>query len=148
MWYFAYGSNLDTAQMIARTGWAGRDRPRRALLRGYRLVFDMSGGGQAFANIVRPGCGVQGVMYWLDLPQLDALDRHEEGYDRIVVGVETEVGPRLEAMAYVARPDRITTTERPAAEYVRRIVLGAQEHGLPAEYIRSIEAAAGISDQQ
>ncbi|HEX4610446.1 MAG TPA: gamma-glutamylcyclotransferase family protein [Urbifossiella sp.] len=147
MWYFAYGSNLGTAQMTARTGWAGGDRPGRALLRGYRLAFDMSGGGQAFANIVRPGDGVLGVLYRLDPSEMAALDRFEEGYDRVVVVVTREDGTDLEAVAYAARPDRITVTERPTAEYVRRIILGSREHGLPEEYIRSVEAAAGMSGQ-
>ena len=66
VWYFAYGSNLCTAQMAARTGvtYTGANRPRRVRLPGYRLVFNMGdGSGQAFANIMRSGDGVLGVLY-------------------------------------------------------------------------------------
>ena len=140
MWYFAYGSNLSAAQMTARTGWTGA--ARRACLHGYGVAFNMSDGGQAFANIVRPGAGVRGVLYWLEPSELARLDAFEYGYDRVVVEVECEDGARLEAVAYVARPDRTARTFRPAAEYVQRILSGAREHGLPEEYIRLVEAAA------
>ena len=147
MWYFAYGSNLNTAQMTARTGWPGTERPMRARLPGYRLAFDAGGGGRAFANVVRPGDGVLGVLYRLDARALAALDGFEEGYERVRVEVAGEDGTRLDAAAYVARPGRTTTADRPTPEYLGRVVSGAREHGLPEEYIRSVEAAAAAQGQ-
>ncbi|HEX4607701.1 MAG TPA: gamma-glutamylcyclotransferase family protein [Urbifossiella sp.] len=150
MWYFAYGSNLCTAQMAVRTGlrWAGADRPRRVYLPGYRLAFDMSdGGGRAFANIVRPGSGVLGVLYRCDPQALGSLDGFEVGYQRTRVEVRDEAGTAHEAIAYIARPGHTTVTDRPTTEYLRRIVLGARGHGLPEPYIRSIAAASGLSGE-
>ena len=147
MWYFAYGSNLCTAQMSARTGpgWTGA---RRARLPGYRLVFNMTdGSGSTYANIERPGEGVLGVLYWCTPEALEALDRYESGYDRTPVVVWDEVGGTFEAVAYIARPECRAGADPPSSEYVRRIVRGAREHGLPEHYIRSIQAAARISDQ-
>src|SRR4051812_31122785 len=112
MWYFAYGSNLSTAQMTARTGWPGTERPLRARLPGYRVAFDAGGDGQAFANVVRPGDGVLGVLYRLDPRALALLDGYEEGYERVRVEVVGEEGKRFDAVAYVARPGRTTTTDR------------------------------------
>jgi cation transport regulator ChaC len=148
MWYFAYGSNLWAAQMTARTGVSDTDRPRRVRLPGYRLAFDMSDGrGQAFANIARPGDRVLGVLYWCDWRALDSLDGSEVGYRRVRVEVRDESDTRLEAVAYAGRPWTVSAAGRPAAEYVRRIVLGAREHGLPEPYILAVEAAAGIGNR-
>lgn len=49
MWYFAYGSNLCSAQMSVRTGtiWTSVSRVPRARLPGYRLAFTMTDGSGA-----------------------------------------------------------------------------------------------------
>jgi len=143
VWYFAYGSNLCTAQMAARTGVAHAGRARRARLPGHRLAFNMRDGGSTYANVVRPGDGVSGVLYWCGRRELAALDGFEVGYERVPVEVLDEAGVRLDAVAYVARPEFVTAGDHPATAYLRRIVRGAREHGLPEEYVRVIEAAAG-----
>lgn len=62
-WYFAYGSNLSTAQMEERTGPI--TRVKRDRLRGYRIAFNKrSGDGTGKANIVPDARGiVWGVVY-------------------------------------------------------------------------------------
>ena len=144
MWYFAYGSNLLAAQMSARTGltWSDANRPRRAQLPGYRLAFNASGNGCTYANIVRPGNGVMGVLYWCTPEALALLDKYESGYDRVQIEVLDEAGARIEAVAYIARPENLTSDESPTAEYLGRIIRGAREHGLPEVDIRTMEAAA------
>ncbi|HEY1190817.1 MAG TPA: gamma-glutamylcyclotransferase [Gemmata sp.] len=102
--------------------------------------------GATFANIERPGEGVLGVLYWCSPEALDALDRYETGYDRTPVGVWDEAGETVDAVVYVARPEFRAGASPPSSEYVRRIVRGAREHGLPEHYIRSLQAAAGASD--
>ncbi|MDB5313424.1 MAG: hypothetical protein JWO38_7626 [Gemmataceae bacterium] len=147
MWYFAYGSNLCTTQMAARTGVsrAGADRSRRAQLPGYRLAFNMGdGSGWTYANIVHPGDGVLGVLYRCSRQDLEALDGFEEGYERTRVDVLDETGAKVDAVVYIARPEQITAGQRPRAEYLQRVIRGAREHGLPEQYIHSIEAAAGV----
>ncbi len=142
-WYFAYGSNLWSEQMAERTGPIPMDenRPRRAALPHYRLVFNMRGeDGQVFANIQCPGNGVLGVVYCCSPAALIRLDEYERGYERRRVLVTAENGERLEAFTYVAEPPHIVYGRRPAAEYVRRIVTGARQHGLPEVYIQEIEA--------
>jgi hypothetical protein len=135
--------------MAARTAWT-LDKaipPRRARLPGYRLAFNVGDGrGQAFANIVEPGDGVLGVLYWCSQREIEALDVFESCYDRRPVAVLDETDTRIEAVAYIARPGPLTTTDRPTAEYVHRIIRGAREHGLPEEYIRAVEVLAGVGD--
>jgi cation transport regulator ChaC len=144
-WYFAYGSNLWIDQMAARTGPMGQgdDRPRVARLQDHRLVFNMQGeGGQVYANVVRPGDGVLGVIYCCSRAALDKLDAYERGYDRQRLLVTDEDGVTLEAVVYVAKADRIARVGKPSEEYLERIVRGARQHGLPESYIREIEANA------
>lgn len=152
-WYFAYGSNLWREQMLARTGSirTGDRQPRRARLPNYRVAFNMQGGdGQVYANIVpkaelaasESGSGVLGVIYWCGPAALEKLDVFENGYDRLEVRVIDANGDEQAAVAYLARPERVTAEGRPSAAYLQKIVTGAREQGLPEEYIRAIEARA------
>jgi gamma-glutamylcyclotransferase len=142
-WYFAYGSNLWIDQMAARTGPIGQgdDRPRVARLADHRLVFNMQGDdGQVFANVERPGEGVFGVIYRCGPAALNKLDAYEWGYERRRVLVTDEGGVTLDAVAYVAKADRVTSGGKPSADYLERVVRGARQHGLPEAYVREIEA--------
>lgn len=146
-WYFAYGSNLHHAQLIARCN--GRlsesdEPPRMVRLPNYRLVFNMNGGdGEVYANIVSPGDGVLGVIYRCDAAAFERLDVYETGYDRIDMLVVDEQGRSLPAIAYVAQGANVTAARQPHAAYLQIILNGAREHGLPAEYVRQIKAIAG-----
>lgn len=144
-WYFAYGSNLWIDQMAKRTGpiAADENRPRRAALPDYQLIFNMRGEeGQVFANIHTPGKGVLGVVYRCSPEALTRLDGYERGYERRRVIVTAENGERLEAFTYIAEPPNVVYGRRPSAEYLLRIVTGARQHGLPETYIWEIEACA------
>ena len=144
-WYFAYGSNLWIDQMAKRTGplGEGENRPRRAQLSNYRLVFNMRGEcGQVFANIVSPGKGVLGVLYYCAPEALARLDEYEQGYDRARVVVTAENGEQVVAFTYIAEPAHRASGGRPSAEYLLRIVTGARQHGLPDAYISEIENEA------
>lgn len=144
-WYFAYGSNLWIDQMAARTGPIGQgdERPRVARLQDHRLVFNMQGeDGQVYANVERPGAGVIGVIYRCSPAALEKLDACEQGYERQKILVTDEGGVTLDAVAYVARADRIASVGKPSAEYLMRIVRGARQHGLPESYVRQIEVNA------
>ncbi len=145
-WYFAYGSNLHHAQLIARCNGQlskSNEPPRIVRLPNYRLAFNMDGGdGEVYANIVTPGAGVLGVIYRCDAAAFELLDVYEAGYDRIAVLVVDEQGRSLPAIAYIAHPASVTAERRPHEEYLQIILNGAREHRLPAEYLRQIEAIA------
>ena len=144
-WYFAYGSNLLSEQMVARTGpiRTGDEQPRIARLPNYHLAFNMRGDdGQFYANIVTPGNGVIGVAYRCGPEVLEKLDRCERGYERQELEVFDDRGVELRAVAYIGRPEQVTAEGRPSAAYLQKIVIGAREHGLPEEYIRALEAIA------
>jgi gamma-glutamylcyclotransferase len=144
-WYFAYGSNLLSEQMVRRTGPLGEGplRPRIAHLAGYRLVFQhLSADGPAYANIVQPGSGVIGVVYRCPLAGLDVLDRYERGYERQTLRVIDVDGQALDAIAYVITPAPPVRDGKPSGKYLEKIITGARQHGLPEGYVASILLAA------
>ncbi len=107
--YFAYGSNLDDAQMRARC--AGARVVTRAVLPNYALVF---GGfshrwGGAVASAVRAkSARVEGLLYALDAADLRALDRFEGypfAYERVVKMVLDPHGRRRRATTYLQPED-------------------------------------------
>jgi gamma-glutamylcyclotransferase len=144
-WYFAYGSNLLSDQMVARTGLIRRsnERPQIAHLPNYRLAFNALGeDGCVYANITQPGEGVFGVIYRCGQEALEKLDVYESEYERQVIAVINNVGIELRAVAYIALPEKVTKESRPGAAYLQKILTGARAQGLPEEYIRAIEATA------
>jgi gamma-glutamylcyclotransferase (GGCT)/AIG2-like uncharacterized protein YtfP len=148
--YFAYGSNLDTAQMQVRLGRVPRGTIAR--LPGYRLAFNTSDAEQKeiFANLMPDdGSSVWGVIYECDGDELKKLDEYEDvdsgHYRRGTVVVVTPAQERLEAMAYFACQDRLCAEGQPSARYSLSIVSGARKHGLPADYVHRIETLAGLT---
>jgi cation transport regulator ChaC len=147
IYYFAYGSNLWTQQMVRRIGPIDRNDewPRRASLAGYRLVFDMQGeDGNVYANIeAATESTVLGVVYRCTPEALQIMDQYESGYERRQVSVIRENGDQLEVATYVALSDRVAlVSSSPTDEYLQRIVKGATEQGLPESYINQIRLSA------
>jgi len=146
-WYFAYGSNLSMDRKQERTG-AIRNA-RLACLKGYRFAFSKGGPrGEVYANIVPSACDVVcGVVYLCNRQTMASLDIYEGvetgDYRKIAVEVETVDGELLKAEAYIAGDDFVVEGGRPSGWYLDRIVQGAKEHGLPADYVRHIEELAG-----
>ncbi|MGD8289242.1 MAG: gamma-glutamylcyclotransferase [Gemmatimonadota bacterium] len=143
---FAYGSNLDTDRMTGRVPSA--TVVGRASLVGFELRFhkqgwkDGTGKADAFA-VDHPEAVVHGIVYRVDVSELDALDVHETGYERRLV--ELSIGTRegvteLEAWVYMAVPDVIDGTLVPTGWYLDHVVRGAREHGLPPELIAWLKA--------
>ncbi len=145
-WYFAYGSNMNRAQMRSRAGQIVEEQPAR--LENYELVFNKKArGGFATANIrPAPGKTVHGVLYKIPESVFRNLDRFEsapEHYRRIEVGVTDGAGKKINAQVYIAT--KVEKGLRPAPHYLQTILDGAGEHELPAEYIAEIKAAAGAT---
>jgi cation transport regulator ChaC len=142
-WYFAYASNMSRAQMKSRAGEVFEERAGR--LENYELVFNKKArGGSATANIrPAPGQAVEGVLYKINEQAFHALDRFEgapQHYRRIEVSVLDGGGQRISAQAFIAT--KVEKGLRPAAHYLKTILDGAREHGLPEEYLQKIQAAA------
>lgn len=106
-----------------------------------RLRFDKPGGdGTGKANLVPDrSAWTWGVVWSVSGPVLDALDRFEPGYDRIERSVRFADGRERLAAVYVwsGTPRELA----PAAWYVRHLLTGAREHGLPASWRALLEEA-------
>ncbi len=143
VWYFAYGSNMQSATLRGRRGIAfQRALPGRAA--GWRLVLDkppLISVGESFANIIRdPDSQVLGVLYEIsdaDLPHIDLTEGVLIGnYQRIEIPVQAlsalDAPP---AAAFTLISDRRDETLQPSTRYMDLLIAGAEEHGLPAEYV-------------
>jgi gamma-glutamylcyclotransferase len=147
-WYFAYGSNLFVDQKVLRTG--AIRKPVRCRLPGYRFVFNKrarSGDG-VYANVVPDDSAtVWGVACLCNEAAIAELDGYEGvsggDYRHQHVGVVTDEGEALHALTYVAGDDYVCEEGRPRADYLDAILDGARHHGLPEDYVASIEALGG-----
>ncbi len=140
VWYFAYASNMSRTQVEQRAGALGEEKVAR--LDNYELNFDkVTRGGTGSANIVpADGQTVWGVLYRLSEPQLRTLDRFEgvpEHYRRSEVNVADAEGNKVGAQVYLAR--KIRKGLKPDRHYLARIIQGAEEHNLPADYIAQLK---------
>jgi gamma-glutamylcyclotransferase (GGCT)/AIG2-like uncharacterized protein YtfP len=133
-YYFAYGSNMDTAQMSDRC--SGAEFICRAKLSGYRFIIN----GPGVATIVPDRfCTVHGILWALTRADENALDDYEgvdEGlYVKVRTTVETSEGSPVSALVYVAQEK---TKGLPRVGYMERIVSAAESHGLPAAYVEEL----------
>jgi gamma-glutamylcyclotransferase len=145
-WYFAYGSNLSKGRKEERTGLIRCSL--RARLKDYRLAFNKKATkGSVYANIVsKAESEVWGVIYLCDPEAMAELDRLEGvmggHYERVLIAVELDNGTQQSAEVYVAGSKFIGSDEKPSDDYLHYILTGANEHGLPIEYIEKIQKLA------
>jgi len=151
MLYFAYGSNLEPNQMLARC-------PQHrvvglAVLRDHRIAFPLYSqrwGGGVASVVTTHGESVWGVLHDLTESDLAALDGYEgfrgpadqhNVYDRDHVTVELirpddgSVPRRVLAWTYLARP---SNPSPPSRRYLDAILAGARHHRLPEDYVAAL----------
>jgi len=128
--YFAFGSNMVTAQMAARC--TGAEFLGVAVLADHRFRIGRRGYGTV---VPEPGAAVYGVLWGLREEDEAALDVYEgvrHGlYQKAWRTVRTDAGDDRQALVYVA------TDPTPGAAvpgYVEKMVAAAEAHGLPASY--------------
>ncbi|MDJ0665218.1 MAG: gamma-glutamylcyclotransferase family protein [Acidimicrobiia bacterium] len=137
--YFAFGSNMSSATLRERGVAAEMAGP--ALLRDHRLAFTLPSirwTGRAADVLPAPGQEVWGVLW--NLSDSNALDPFERRYHRVEFTVEQNgnghAGPARRALGYIVRPElRAPDEAPPAPAYLRRMVEGATEAGLPHAYV-------------
>jgi len=143
LWYFAYGSNLHRSIFTERRNMQPLE-VRWGWLDGYRLCFNIPVGPceRGVANIeLAPGARTCGGLYLLTADEFDRLDRtegvHVDLYRRVAVEVLTASAERIKAFAY--QSSVIVEGRKPSPRYMRLLVEGAREHGLPAEWLSVLE---------
>jgi gamma-glutamylcyclotransferase (GGCT)/AIG2-like uncharacterized protein YtfP len=138
--YFAYGANLEPRRFRRRC--PGATAIGRARLPDHRLAFTRYSRPErgGVADIVADaGAEVWGVLWEIDAACIAALDDYEgapHAYRRETVRVIDDAGAEHDAMAYVANR---TGSFPPSPQYLAIITEGARAHGLPEEYVRTLE---------
>jgi len=140
IYYFAYGSNLDTQQMRRRCPDAVR--VDKLALKGYALVF------RGPADIIRkPGSVVHGAVYLISESDQFTLDIYEgyrkgapgEGlYRKEYFGAKHD-GRQIEVMFYVMNRKGFRV---PAPAYLATIEQGYKDWGLPLDALLRAEIKA------
>jgi hypothetical protein len=150
MIYFAYGTDMNPAQMAERS--PGHRTMGVARLRGHRLIFPRFSRtwGCASASIEpSPNDAVFGVLY--DVPHDDIpILHHHQGYDpdgplelnrhtlREVNVLRMGGSEPVKAITYVATPD--APDALPSKAYMNTVIDGARYHGLPRAYLVLLQA--------
>lgn len=148
MYYFAYGSNMNWAQMqrrcpSSRFVCVGR-------LPGYQFGITRHSRLRncGTANVFpAPGKEVWGIVYEIPDEELLILDGFEDGYRRQLLPIECagDGMPPLQALVYVAAIEENVPLPNP--EYRRLIVEGALQWKLPADYLCVLESIEAAEEQ-
>ena len=151
MLYFAYGSNMHSAQMMERCPSA--TFVCRAKLPFHRIAFTLKSIERecGVADVLYDeGKGVWGVVYELSENELKDLDKDESfrpgrrddqnkyTREKHYVWPEGDVKRALLVWLYRGHPQ--LDPPLPSHEYKKLIVEGARHWNLPAEYIRELES--------
>ena len=140
--YFAYGSNLDAAQMTTRCPSAKLIAP--ATLSNYRLAFAGQSAlwGGAVATVIRSkGSDVEGLIWYLDphdLAQLDRYEGHPWAYrrKRLLIWLDEQ---RRQVQVYVKPKPQVA---RPSLAYFQIIHRAYRRHSFNLQPLIQAAGAA------
>ena len=151
--YFAYGSNM-LEQWLAHPARLPGARFRFiGSVRGYRLEFHKRGqDGSGKCNMNRThdaGDVVNGVIYEIpgdDMPRLDEAEGLGRGYYHDHVPVQFPDGAVMPVLTYLADAASTDTHLKPYDWYLNLVIAGAEQHGLPGDYIEFIKQVPCVPD--
>ena len=138
-YYFAYGSNMNHKQMKRRCPTS--KFIKRVYLEGYCFVYDGHSKSRngAVANVIKSNTAkVWGGLFEINednLAALDCYEGHPKTYKREEIVIKDENGKSITAYIYRREEEK---TDRPGEEYRRTVKQGAQDCGLPNEYIKAL----------
>ena len=146
LYYFAYGANMDVADLAHRCATRRRNpvrfiSSRPAMLKGYRLVLNVfcrERGGGILNLVPDPKGTVQGVLHKLlagdEVAARDLAEGEPHVYRIHMVTVTTAAGKEFPAAVLIADIRR-KTLYRPTEVYVRLVAAAARQHRLPFAWI-------------
>ena len=145
--YFAYGSNTDQKQMETRCGHLPKI-VGKVCLKGYCLMFprysrNRKGGVADIWKADDPNEAVWGILYDLSKEDRDKLDI-EEGYPNVYTRIQLDLESNGQIYSGVwvytvkDKPKKITFYH-PSEEYIDTLIRGAEQNGLPSEWIAKLQ---------
>ena len=149
MLYFAYGSNMSSRRLLART--ASARIHSIATLHEHELKFhkvSLDGSGKCdVVPCAQKQSQVHGVVYQIassDITRLDTYEGLGKGYDKKFLTVTSQSNQALQVMLYSAiHTDPLM---QPYHWYKQHVLIGAKENNLPRPYIQHIEQIESITD--
>ncbi len=147
--YFSYGSNMSTERLKNRVSSARIVTV--AWLENHKLEFhkrSKDGSGKCDAVYIGNAKDiVYGVVFEMTVLEKQELDKSEglgNGYEQKDISIITRNGGKLNAVTYYAK--EIDPSLKPYRWYKEHVLRGAREHGLPSEYIATIEVVNAVPD--
>lgn len=135
-YYFAYGSNMDQAQMSQRCPTAVLVGPARLL--GYRFIINTRGVATIATEASSEVYGILWSIIEADERSLDKYEGVEWGtYTKRTVRIETATEKSARALTYIASD---STPGSPRDGYVEKLVAAAEQHGLPDKYVEELRS--------
>jgi gamma-glutamylcyclotransferase len=153
LYYFAYGSNMCTGRLRARVPSA---RPVFITqLNCHTLKFHKRSRKDRSAKADAECTGretdvVWGVIFEIDAAQKQRLDEAEglgRGYEEKSISLKDCTGQTYEASMYFSSSTYKDASLKPYSWYLRFVVEGAKQHGLPPEYVDLLERVESTEDQ-
>jgi cation transport regulator ChaC len=141
---FQYGSNCDASRLSsdARLGGDAEDLGRAETLGEYDIgfhVWSRSNGCAAADLITTPGCRAWGVLYKVSDKGYEKLKQTEGSrYEPTAIRVRKHTGEVVEAITFLVRRDERRAGLWTSFEYVRHIVNGLREHGVPEDWVAHV----------
>ncbi len=138
--YFAYGSNMSSARLLARVTAA--EPLGRAFVSDWQLAFNKPGrDGSGKANLVpAAGAVTWGVAWTLPEDPWPLLDGFEPGYERGVFRLLRTDDRELHAHVYLYECSADAPSIPPSNDYLDHLLTGALEHDLPEDYIANLRS--------
>lgn len=129
MKYFAYGSNMNAKRMKDRE--VNFSKRELAILKDYKLCFNKQASrntNEGYANLIpKNGIATEGILYEIDaqdIEKLDKLEAYPNHYTKKTIKVELENGDEVDALVYIAQPDKIKEGLKPTKEYLNHLKEG------------------------
>lgn len=137
-YYFAYGSNMDTQQMLKRVPSAKKIGIGR--LEGYSLRFNRRGTyrNSGVASVEKANDEVLGVVWEIKSSDIAILTKIEDpaAYDRETIEVMFDDGRTQPCITYIAKKQ--DNFIAPESDYLELIINGAKEAGINETYINRL----------
>jgi len=144
--YFGYASNLKQSLFEERINGKHPLNIWKGKLNNYQFCFNhKQSNGQTRANIIKKdGMNVLGIIYLIDQQSFDILIQSEPDYKIIDVDIEINSNKDIiKAKTFIT--DKTESNYLiPSDEYLKTILIGAQQHNLSQEYINYIISISNI----
>ncbi|MBI5952179.1 MAG: gamma-glutamylcyclotransferase [Chloroflexi bacterium] len=103
--------------------------------------------GTGKTNIITDkGSAVLGVLFEIDESEIVNLDKIEGGYERQNITVLDNDGKPISAFTYVST--KINDALKPHDTYLNYLIQGAEDNGLPQDYIDNLKKIETVPDPE